>query len=81
MEKSVQQSCKFVAAWSLKKTRKKLADVIRKRGINENDEDSEEYDEAPVIPLKKRKNVRIKIGKKRNKRRKNFNLYEEFEDV
>ena len=55
--------------------------MIRKRGINENDEDSEEYDEAPVIPLKKRKNVRIKIGKKRNKRRKNFNLYEEFEDV
>ena len=42
---------------------------------------SDEFDESPVIPMKKRRKIKIKAGKNKKRRRKNYSIYQDFEDV
>ena len=56
--------------------RKEIADILRKKSRQSDDD----YNDGPVIPMKRRKKVAIKLGKTQRKKKKKYSLYEDFED-
>ena len=64
----------------LQESRKKIAQIIRKQGGDLSD-GSDEFDESPVIPMKKRRKIKIKAGKNKKRRRKNYSIYQDFEVI